>query len=117
MFEKVYRYGPRNSGRTWRQVSRLPDGAFYLVLNKPSASHVRYLLTAMGRSPHALRIETLGCSNPFAAVRGIGGAYDIDHAVEDQYGASLVRQVAVWREALKRRCRRVETPFDGDFER
>lgn len=55
MFDKVYRHGERGSGRTWRQLERLPDGSAFVVLNSAHAEHCRRILWEQARDPTAIR--------------------------------------------------------------
>ncbi|WP_397586669.1 hypothetical protein [Sphingobium fuliginis] len=69
----------RGTGRTIRQLERLPDGGFFLVPNHCIRRHCQGLLRDSGRDPRSINIVTADL-----AERDIWGvrvkAWDVDHA-------------------------------------
>lgn len=75
--------GP-GSGRTWRQLRRLPDGGIYIVATPGEVRHCEHILRSQGRHPLAVRI--ISADGPrdrlIDKLRGCSGTpYDIDHAL------------------------------------
>lgn len=68
----------RGSGRTSRQLAALPDGSFYLVPNRPHASHCERLLLDMGRPRTSIRFVTAQDTCAMLGVRPV--EWDVDHA-------------------------------------
>lgn len=73
--------GGRNSGRTYRQLEQLPDGAIFLVPNMKIAGYCRQLLRKMGREPTSIRFATV---ENFRRFEGASApAFAVDHAFYD----------------------------------
>ncbi|SEI68562.1 hypothetical protein SAMN05518849_101553 [Sphingobium sp. AP50] len=70
--------GGRRSGRTFRQLADLPDGAVYLVHTMKEAEYCRYLLKHMGRNPKAITFATLQNYHRLEGARFT--ALDADHS-------------------------------------
>ena len=107
---KVYRYGARDSGRTWRQLERLPDGAAFVVLNAAHADYCRRLLWAQARNPAAIRfisaaraLQLLACPPKLKL--------DVDHQVLWCMPADWLER---WR-AIAPYHDLAADPFDGEW--
>lgn len=70
--------GARQSGRTYRQLEALPEGAIFLVHSMAFAGYCRNLLRKMGRSYRSIRFATPNNFRVFEGARA--PAFAVDHA-------------------------------------
>lgn len=89
--------GLRGSGRTYRQIAALPDGAFFVVANWGMRDHVADVLDAQGRAPDAIKVVAL---SQMDAVTGHRVPVDMDHDARDKASAEQMAQYRSFRGAV-----------------
>ncbi len=87
----------RRTGRTWRKMQRLPDGAIFVVTDKGEQASCRRMLVKMGRGPHALDLVVLADAHDAVRALSPGTEWDIDHYASDVMTAGLAALLMPYR--------------------